>query len=75
MLFPTFFENNYFAGGGGVVKKTSFHVCRVNLGYRYESPGREGRLVLASNLLAGDLSQPSYTSTYVSIYIHNKCIQ
>ena len=52
MLFPTFLEFFIFfrgggGGGGGVKKiKISFHVCKVNKakqGYRYESPGREGR--------------------------------
>ena len=71
MIFPTFFENNYFAGGG---MENSFHDCKVNKDTDTSPRVERGsRLVLASNLLAGDLTQPSYTSTY--IYLHTECIQ
>ena len=30
MLFPTFFENNYFAGMGGGWLLCKFHDCKVN---------------------------------------------
>ena len=73
MIFPTFFENNYFAGGGGGMEN-SFHDCKVNKDTDTSPRVERGsRLVLASNLLAGDLTQPSYTSTY--IYLHTECIQ
>ena len=50
MLFPTFLENFFLGGGGGVFMR----VNKAKLGYRYESGGREGREgVLASEPFGG----------------------